>query len=114
MKFQMQFKSVSKYIKMSPNKVRRVLRQIKGKDYVEALKILKFLPYSACKVIAKTLQSAAANALNQTKPSKLSIENAFADQGSMVKKTRARAKGRANKILNLTSTITIILKLKNN
>ena len=37
-------KAVAKYIRMSPNKVRRVLNQIRGRSYQEALMILEFLP----------------------------------------------------------------------
>lgn len=40
--------AVSKYVRMSPGKIRRVLRQIQGKSYKDALIILKFLPYASC------------------------------------------------------------------
>jgi large subunit ribosomal protein L22 len=54
--------SVSKYVRMSPSKVRRVLRQIQGKKYPEALLLLEFMPYASCAPIIKVLRSAAANA----------------------------------------------------
>jgi large subunit ribosomal protein L22 len=54
-------KAVSKYVKTSPNKLRRVLKQLKGKTYLEALLLLKFLPYRACTPVIKTLRSAFAN-----------------------------------------------------
>ena len=38
--------AVSKYVRMSPSKVRRVLRQIQGKTYPEALTLLEFMPYA--------------------------------------------------------------------
>ena len=41
-------KAVAKYIRMSPQKVRRVLNQLRGRSYQEALMILEFLSYSAC------------------------------------------------------------------
>jgi large subunit ribosomal protein L22 len=53
-------KAIAKYIRMAPNKVRRVLNQIRGKSYKEALMILEFMPYSACKPVLQVLQSAAA------------------------------------------------------
>jgi large subunit ribosomal protein L22 len=39
--------AVAKYIRMSPHKIRRVLDQIRGRSYQEALMILEFLPYDA-------------------------------------------------------------------
>lgn len=48
-------KAIAKYIRMSPNKVRRVLNQIRGKSYKEALMILEFMPYSACKPVLQVL-----------------------------------------------------------
>ena len=45
--------AVSKYVRMSPSKVRRVLRQIQGKTYPEALTLLEFMPYASCKPIIK-------------------------------------------------------------
>jgi large subunit ribosomal protein L22 len=59
---QNQSRAVSKYIRMSPQKIRRVLTQIKGKSYQNALTVLDFLPYSSCEPIIKVLRSAAANA----------------------------------------------------
>ena len=44
---QYKVKAVAKYIRMSPHKVRRVLDQIRGRSYQEALMILEFLPYDA-------------------------------------------------------------------
>jgi large subunit ribosomal protein L22 len=41
-------RAVSKYIRMSPSKVRRVLRQIQGKNYKDALILLEFMPYASC------------------------------------------------------------------
>lgn len=48
-------KAVAKYIRISPTKVRRVLDQIRGRSYQEALMILEFLPYKACDPIWKVL-----------------------------------------------------------
>ena len=57
-------KAVAKYIRMSPHKVRRVLNQIRGRSYQEALMILEFLPYKASEAVGQVLCSAAANAAN--------------------------------------------------
>ena len=54
----------AKYIRMSPRKVRRVLKQIEGRSYKDALMILEFMPYAACKPVLLVVQSAGANAQN--------------------------------------------------
>lgn len=57
-------KAVAKYIRISPQKVRRVLNQIRGRSYQEALMILEFLPYGAVGPVWQVVHSAAANAQN--------------------------------------------------
>jgi len=58
-------RAISKYVRMSPSKIRRVLRQIQGKTYPEALMLLEFMPYASCAPIIKVLRSATANAKKQ-------------------------------------------------
>ena len=53
-------KAVAKYIRMSPHKIRRVIDQIRGRSYQEALMILEFLPYDAKGPIWQVVHSAAA------------------------------------------------------
>ena len=57
-------RAVSKFVRMSPSKIRRVLRQIQGKTYPEALLLLEFMPYASCAPIIKVLRSATANGRN--------------------------------------------------
>lgn len=104
-------KAVSKYIRMSPSKVRRVLRQIQGKSYKDALILLEFMPYASCEPIIKVLRSAAANARNNMNldDTNLVVKSAFADQGPVMKRFRPRAQGRAYRILKYTSHITIVM-----
>nr|AYR06233.1 ribosomal protein L22 [Renouxia sp.] len=104
-------KVTAKYLRLSPNKVRRVLDQIRGKSYQEALLLLEFMPYKACRTIKKLLESAAANAATcygQPK-NNLIIKMAFADKGPILKRFQARAQGRAFSILKPTCHITIQL-----
>ena len=102
-------KATAKYIRMAPNKVRRVLNQIRGKSYKEALMILEFMPYSACKPILQVLQSAGANAENNNglKKLDLSISEACADPGPILKRFRPRAQGRGYKIQKPTCHIRV-------
>lgn len=108
-------KAVTKYVRVSPHKVRRVIDQIRGKSYKEALMILEFLPYKASGVIWKTVHSAAANAKHNYAFDKkdLIISEIFANEGAKLKRTRPRARGRAYKILKPTCHITVILKTVN-
>ena len=107
-----EIRAVSKYVRMSPSKIRRVLRQIQGKTYSEALLLLEFMPYSSCAPIIKVLRSATANARNNRglDEKNLVIKSAFADQGPTMKRFRPRAQGRAYRILKATSHITIVME----
>nr|YP_010594917.1 ribosomal protein L22 [Stephanopyxis turris]WAJ57652.1 ribosomal protein L22 [Stephanopyxis turris] len=105
-------KAVAKYIRMSPQKVRRVLNQIRGRSYQEALMILEFLPYSAGGPVWQVVHSAAANAENNydLDKKKLIIEESYADEGPKLKRIRPRAQGRAYAIVKPTCHITIVVK----
>jgi len=108
-------KAVAKYIRMSPHKLRRVLNQIRGRSYKEALMILEFLPYNACEPIWQLVYSAAANAKNNHNidKRKLIIDKVFADEGPKLKRIRPRAQGRAYAILKPTSHMTVVVKVIN-
>ncbi len=101
--------AVARYIRMSPHKVRRVLDQIRGRSYREALIILEFMPYRACDPVLKVLRSAVANAEHNEgyTPSGLVVSRAYADQGPVLKRFRPRAQGRAYQIRKPTCHITI-------
>lgn len=102
-------KAIARYIRMSPYKVRRVLDQIRGRTYQEALIILEFMPYRSCEPVLKVLRSAAANAEHNEgmDRSKLVISQAFANQGPALKRFRPRAQGRAYQIRKPTCHITV-------
>lgn len=106
---------IAKYIRISPHKVRRVLNQIRGCSYKEALMILEFLPYNASEPIWQILHSVAANAKNNYSfdKKKLVINEIFANAGPKLKRMRPRAQGRATQILKPTCHITVSMKEKN-
>nr|YP_010206534.1 ribosomal protein L22 [Alaria crispa]YP_010206675.1 ribosomal protein L22 [Alaria marginata]YP_010206816.1 ribosomal protein L22 [Alaria esculenta]YP_010206957.1 ribosomal protein L22 [Alaria crassifolia]YP_010207098.1 ribosomal protein L22 [Alaria praelonga]UAX21977.1 ribosomal protein L22 [Alaria sp. PI001]UAX22118.1 ribosomal protein L22 [Alaria sp. PI20]UAX22541.1 ribosomal protein L22 [Alaria sp. TTB000023]UAX22682.1 ribosomal protein L22 [Alaria sp. TTB000026]UAX22823.1 ribosomal len=108
-------KAVSKYIRISSHKVRRVLDQIRGRSYLEALMLLQFMPYRACGPIWQVLNSAAANAENNNGLNKedLIVKTVFADQGPVLRRFRPRAQGRGYQIRKPTCHITIILEPNN-
>jgi len=104
-------KAASKYVRMSPTKVRRVLNNIVGKSYEEALVLLEYMPYRSCIPISKLLCSAAANAFhnNGISVDNLVITKALVDQGPTLKRFRPRSQGRAFKIRKPTCHLTIEL-----
>jgi large subunit ribosomal protein L22 len=105
----LEVKAVARYIRMSPLKVRRVLDQIRGRSYREALIILEFMPYRACDPVLKVLRSAVANAEHNEglDPKSLVVSQAYADQGPTLKRFRPRAQGRAYQIRKPTCHITV-------
>jgi len=104
-------KARAKYIRMSPHKIRRVIDQIRGRSYQEALMILEFLPYQAGGPIWQVVHSAAANAKHNygLDKKKLVINEIFADEGPRLKRIRPRAQGRGYKILKPTCHITVVM-----
>lgn len=106
---QQEVKAIARYIRMSPRKVRRVLDQIRGRSYREALIILEFMPYRSCDPILKALRSAVANAEHNEglDPASLVVSTAFADAGPVLKRFRPRAQGRAFQIRKPTCHITV-------
>ena len=102
-------KAIARYVRMSPFKVRRVLDQIRGRSYREALIILEFMPYRACDPVLKVLRSAVANAEHNAglNPAELLITQAYADQGPVLKRFQPRAQGRAYQIRKPSCHITV-------
>lgn len=107
----MEVKAISKYVRVSPQKVRRLVQGIKGKPVETGLDMLKFMPQKAAGIIEKTVRSAVANADQNpdVDVDTLIIENIIADQGPTLKRFKARARGRGTRILKRTSHITVIL-----
>ena len=101
-----------RYIRGSASKVRRVLDQIRGRSYRDALIMLEFMPYRSTDPITKVLRSAVANAEHNfgMDPSSLVISSAYADNGPVMKRFRPRAQGRAFSIKKQTCHISISVK----
>jgi len=105
-----------RHIRVTPQKARRVVALIKGKQAQEALAILKFAPQAASEPIYKLVAAAIANA--RVKADKdgeyldeqdLYVANAYVDEGTTLKRFQPRAQGRAFQIKKRTSHITIVL-----
>jgi large subunit ribosomal protein L22 len=107
----MQAKAINKMVRISPNKVRPVIDLVRGKPVDRALAILRYLPQKAAKEIARTIQSAAANAENnfEMDPADLVVKTIFADEGPAFKRIMPRARGRADRIRKRTTHITVVV-----
>jgi len=104
-------RAVLRDIRHTPQKARRIVDLIRGQRADEALNILKFVPKRSAGVIAKTLQTAVANAENtqSVDVDRLYVKSATVDGAGMWKRFMPRAQGRATKIRKRLSHITVIL-----
>jgi len=101
----------ARYVRCSARKARLVLEHIRGKPAVEARSILAFQTRAAARDAGKVLASAIANAENNSGHDEddLIVWAAYADEGPTLKRWRARARGRVNRIKKRTCHITITL-----
>ena len=98
-------------VRVSPQKCRLVIDLIRGRGVGEALERLRFGNTAASKILYKLLKSAVANAENNygADVDELKVVAAYADQGPVYKRFRARARGRGARILKRTSHIVLTL-----
>ena len=104
-------KSINKNVRSSTRKLKPILKSIVGKKVDVALRDLTFSDKRISKDIRKTISSAVANAENnyQYDIDKLIVKEAYCGKQVVMKRFRARAKGRAAEIMKPYSNITIIL-----
>jgi large subunit ribosomal protein L22 len=107
----MEVKAVAKHVRISPQKVRKIVDAVKGKQVGNGLNALKFMPQKAAGIVEKVLKSAVANAdhNNDLDVDSLFVKNIIVDPGPSLKRFRARARGRGARILKRTSHVTVIV-----
>ena len=107
----LEVRAVSKYIRMSAQKVRLVADMVRGMDVGEALSLLQFTHKAAAVEVAKTIKSAAANADENYGVSvdELYIARITADEGPTLKRGRAGARGRYKPLLKRSAHITVVV-----
>ena|SRR5947207_958841 len=107
----MEVRSIYRYARISPFKVREVTREIQGLPVSAALDLLAFTPKKAAFLINKTLKSAIANAENNAnlRVDGLVVKEAIVGEGPTMKRMMARARGSGSRILKRTSHIRIVL-----
>jgi large subunit ribosomal protein L22 len=96
----METKSIVRGVRLSSDKGRLVADMIRGKKVDQALSILTFTPRKAAVIIKKALESAIANAEHNDGADidELKVKSIYVEQGATLKRFRARAKGRGNRI----------------
>ena len=107
-------RAVAKYVRVSPRKVRLIMDQIRGKNVEEAMNLLSFSPQKGAGILKKLLNSAIANAQQNSDVDidSLYIHRIYANEGPVLKRFRPRAMGRATRIIKRTSHLTIGLDEK--
>jgi large subunit ribosomal protein L22 len=104
-------RAVGKYIQMSPQKVRLVIDQVRGKPVDEALNILRFTPKRAAKPVAKVISSAISNAEENFGLSRedLYVAQIMADTAPTRRWRRFGARGRFKPVLKRATHLTVVL-----
>ena len=107
-----QVKAHLKGIRLSAQKARLVVDQVRGKPVSKALEILRFLPQKSASYVLKCLNSAMANAEHNFNMDvdDLFIAEIFVNQGACLKRIKPRAKGRADRITKPTSHVTVVVE----
>jgi large subunit ribosomal protein L22 len=104
-------RSTARFVRVTPQKARRVVDLIRGLPADEAQTVLRFTPQAASEQVGKVLASAIANAEHNhdLDTSTLVVSEAFVDEGPTLKRFRPRAQGRAYRIRKRTSHITVVV-----
>jgi large subunit ribosomal protein L22 len=107
-----EYRAVAKGLPVSAQKARLVLDLVRGKDVVEALDTLQFVPNKSAKPVYKVMRSAMINAEENFGVSRanLYVHKIFADEGRTLKRGRFGGRGRYKPMLKRYSHITVVLR----
>jgi large subunit ribosomal protein L22 len=112
----MEAKAQARYVRVTPQKARRVVDLIRGQQALQAVAVLEFAPQAVSETVRKVVQSAIANARVKAQAASepfderlLVVRTAFVDEGPTLKRFRPRAQGRAYRINKRTSHITVVV-----
>jgi len=106
------YKAITRYLLVSPFKIRPVADLVRRKPYTEAVSLLENMPHKGARLIRKTMVSAASNALNQDKKldeDMLYIKEIMVDEGPRMKRVWFRGRGRADMLLKRMCHITVVV-----
>ena len=107
----MEAKAILRTVRISPQKARLVADQVRGLPVARAADLLQFSDKKAAAMIRKVLWSAISNAENNLGADidELKITSIMVDEGPVLKRFMARAKGRGTRILKRTSHISVVV-----
>lgn len=108
----MQVKATSSYLSISPQKLRLVIDQVRGKNAKQAVTILQFMPKKGAEFVGKALKSAIANAENNydLNSDDLVVAAIYAGDGPRLKRMKAGARGRYKPRVHRTAHLTVVLE----
>lgn len=106
----MEAKAITKYLRISPRKLRLVVDTVRSKPVSNAFSILTSLKHKGARMVEKTLKSAQANArVKKMDESRLYVREIKADGGPVMKRYMPRSMGRADVILKRMAHLTVVL-----
>lgn len=112
----MEAKAQARYVRVTPQKARRIVNEVRNRGALEAADILRFAPQAVATDVRKVLLSAVANSKVKAElagesfnEADLRVLEAYVDEGPTMKRFRPRAQGRAGRILKRSSHITIVV-----
>ncbi len=105
------YRSVMKFVRISPTKVRRIADLVRGKTITEGLEQLRFLPHRGARLLEKAIRSAQANAedLGVRNPGALVVKVASVDSGPTLKRIQPHARGMGFMIKKRMSHISVVV-----
>ena len=106
------FRATSRFILVSPLKVRPVADLVRRKSYPDAIALLEHMPHKGARLLYKTVKSAAGNALNQNKKldeDMLYLKDVEVNEGPRLKRVWFRGRGRADMLLKRMCHIVVVI-----
>ena len=106
------YRAITRFLIVSPYKIRPVADLVRRKPYTEAVALLEHMPHKGARLVRKTVVSAASNALNRDKQlveDMLYIKEIMIDEGPRMKRVWFRARGRADMLLRRMCHITVVV-----
>ena len=107
----MEIRAFARDLPISPQKIRLVCDEVRGKDADQAITILRFLPHKGARFLKKLIESAVANAENNRELNRqdLYVKTIYADEGLKLKRMKAGARGRYKPRVKRLSHVTVVL-----
>ncbi|PIS29608.1 50S ribosomal protein L22 [Candidatus Saganbacteria bacterium CG08_land_8_20_14_0_20_45_16] len=104
-------KAKSKWVRIAPRKVSRIMDLVRGKPVAQAIDMLGLMPHKGAKILKEVIKSAMANAVNNYKlqQAELKVLEVYVNKGVDLKRWRAKARGRVGSILKRTSHLTVFV-----